>query len=69
MRESAFVFICWEIGHFQIQLKGFFLWLFRVKVILGFAFFSHAEITRFGYKNLSAQIVLCADFTPLIKFK
>lgn len=69
MHESSFVFICWEIGHFQIQWKGFFLWLFSVKGILGFAFFSQAEITRFGYENLSAQIVPCADFTPLIKFK
>lgn len=50
-------------------MEVFFLWLFRVKGILGFAFFSQAEITGFGYENLSAQIVPCADFTPLIKFK
>lgn len=40
-----------------------------VQVILDFAFFNQAEITRFGYKNLSAQIVLCADFTPVVKFQ
>lgn len=51
------------------SMEVFFLWLFRVKGILGFAFFSQAEITGFGYENLSAQIVPCADFTPLIKFK
>lgn len=43
--------------------EGIFLWLLSVKVISEFASFTQAEITRFGYENLSADCSLCGFHT------